>query len=167
MPREWVDAARAAVAGYRLPSKLSGRFWELSGAIMRCGECGRAVEPLDRYYRTRSGKKGVICYYRCREGNRRKETCFNNRSIRSDKAHPAVSDSICGLRPDPERLRTGLDAMIEEQRKALRSVPEREIKVWLERLAALDRKRSGYLDRAADGILEREELRAKPWHPSP
>jgi site-specific DNA recombinase len=161
VPREWVNAARTIVAGYRSPSKLSGRYWELSGAIMRCGECGRAMEPVDRYYRTRSGKKGVICYYRCREGNRRKETCSNNRSIRSDKAHPAVWDLISDLLSDPERLRTGLEAMIEEQRQALRGNPEHEIKVWLEKLAALDRKRSGYLDLAAEGILEREELRAK------
>jgi len=119
------------------------------------------MEPVDRYCRMRSGKKGVICYYRCREGNRRKETCSNNRSIRSDKAHPAVWDLISDLLSDPERLRTGLEAMIEEQRQALRGNPEHEIKVWLEKLAALDRKRSGYLDLAAEGILEREELRAK------
>jgi site-specific DNA recombinase len=161
VPREWVNAARAVVAGYRSPSKLSGRFWELSGAIMRCNVCGRAMEPVDRYYRTRSGKKGVICYYRCREGNRRKQTCSNNRSIRSDKAHPAVWDLISGLLSDPERLRRGLDAMIEEGRRALRGDPEREERAWLERLAALDRKRGGYLDLAAEGIMGRSELRAK------
>jgi hypothetical protein len=57
IPLEWVDAARTAVAGYRSPSKLGGRFWELSGALMRCGVCKRAMEPVDRYYRTRSAKK--------------------------------------------------------------------------------------------------------------
>lgn len=161
IPREWADAARTAVAGYRSPSKLGGRFWELSGALMRCGECGRAMEPVDRYYRTRSGEKGAICYYRCREANRRKETCPNNRSIRSDRAHPAVWDPISGLLSDPERLRAGLDAMIEEQRGALRGDPERETRGWLEKLAALDRKRGGYLDLAAEGIMGRDELRSK------
>src|ERR671916_658711 len=143
IPREWVDAARTAIAGYRSPSKLGGRFWELSGALMRCGECGRAMEPVDRYYKTKTGQKGVICYYRCREANRRKETCSNNKSIRSDRAHPAVWDLVSGLLSDPERLRAGLDAMIEEQRGAMRGDPEREAKAWLERLAALDRKRGG------------------------
>jgi hypothetical protein len=33
--------------------------------------------------------------------------------------------------------------------------------VWFERLAARDRKRGGYLDLAAEGILDRDELRAK------
>jgi hypothetical protein len=58
------------------------------GALMRCGVGDGAV---DRYYRTKTGKRGVVCYYRCREGNRRKETCPNNRSIRSDMAHPRSS----------------------------------------------------------------------------
>jgi site-specific DNA recombinase len=159
--REWVDAARTVVAGYRSPSKLGGRIWELSGALMRCGVCGRAMEPVDRYYRTKTGKRGVVCYYRCREGNRRKETCPNNRSIRSDRAHPAVWDLVSGLLSDPERLRAGLDAMIEDERGALRGDPEREARAWLERLAALDRKRSGYLDLAAEEIIGRDELRAK------
>jgi site-specific DNA recombinase len=161
VPREWGDAARTTVAGYRSPSKLGGRFWELSGALMRCGVCGRAMEPVDRYYRTKSGKRGVVCYYRCREGNRRKETCPNNRSIRSDRAHPAVWNLVCGLLSDPERLRVGLDAMIEDERGALRGDPEREVKAWLERLAVLDQKRDGYLDLAAEGIMGRDELRAK------
>jgi predicted nuclease with TOPRIM domain len=51
--------------------------------------------------------------------------------------------------------------MIDEQRGALRGDPEREAKVWFERLAALDRKRGGYLDLAAEGIMDRDELRAK------
>src|SRR5215211_437140 len=161
IPLEWVDAARTAVAGHHSPSKLGGRFWELSGALMRCGVCKRAMEPVDLYYRTRSGKKGVICYYRCREANRRKETCPNNKSIRSDKAHPEIWNLVSGLLSDPERLRAGLDAMIDEQRGALRGDREREAKVWFERLAALDRKRGGYLDLAAEGIMDRDELRAK------
>jgi site-specific DNA recombinase len=159
--RELVDAARAVVAEYRSPSKLSGRFWELSGALMRCGECGRAMEPVDRYYKTKSGQKGVICYYRCREGNRRKDTCSNRKSIRSDYAHAAVWDLISGLLTDPDRLREGLDAMIEEQRRSLRGDPDREAKTWLEKLAALDCKRSGYLDLAAEGIMDLDELRSK------
>ena len=51
--------------------------------------------------------------------------------------------------------------MIEEQRGTLRGDPEREAKAWLERLAALGRKRGGYLDLAAEGIMDRVELRAK------
>ena len=161
IPRGWVDAARDAVAGYRAPSKLGGRFWELSGALMRCGECGRAMEPVDRYYRTSSGEKGAICYYRCREANRRKETCANNRSVRSDLAHPAVWCLVSDLLSDPERVRRGLERMLEEERGGPREDPEREKGRWLEKIAACERRRSGYLDLAADGLMGRDELRAK------
>lgn len=162
VPTEWVEAARAAIAEYRSSSKLGGRSWELSGALLRCGECGRAMEPVDRHYKTKAGRKGVICYYRCREGNRRRQICSNTKSIRSDKAHPAVWDLVSGLLSDPQRLREGLETVIEEQRRALRgSDPEREEKAWLEKLASLDRKRGGYLDLAAEGIMGRDELRAK------
>ena len=161
MPREWVEAARTVVTGYRSPSRVDGRFWELSGALMRCGECGRAMEAMVKTARRKSGGKYIFCYYRCREGNRRRETCSNSRCIRSDKAHTAVWGLVSGLLSDPERLRTGLDALIEEERGALRGDPERDARAWVERLAALDRRRSGYLDLAAEGIMDRGELRAK------
>ena len=102
---------------------------------MRCGECGRAMEPVDRYYKTKTGEKGAICYYRCREGNRRKETCSNKKSVRSDRTHAAVWELVSGLLTDPAHLRAGLDAMIEEQRRSSRGDPTREAKAWLENVA--------------------------------
>jgi hypothetical protein len=128
---------------------------------MRCGECGRALEPVDRYDKTKTGEKGVICYYLCREGGRRKETCSNKKSVRSDRAHAAVWELVSGLLTDPACLRAGLDAMIEEQRRSSRGDPAREAKAWLEKLTALDRKRSGYLDLAAERLMSRDELRSK------
>jgi site-specific DNA recombinase len=161
IPLEWVEAARAMLAGCRSPSSVDGRFWELSGALMRCGECGRAMEAMVKTARKKSGGRYVFCYYRCREGNRKRETCSNNRCIRSDRAHAAVWDLISGLLSEPERLRVGLEAMIEEERKGVRGDPERESKAWLQKLAEVDRKRDGYLELAAEGFLDRDELRAK------
>ena len=161
IPLEWVEAARAMLAGCRSPSKVDGRFWELSGALMRCGECGRAMEAMVKTARKKSGGKYVFCYYRCREGNRRRETCSNNRCIRSDRAHAAVWGLVSELLTEPERLREGLEAMIEEERKGVRGDPERESKSWLQRLAEVDRKRDGYLELAAEGFLDRDELRGK------
>ena len=159
-PREWVDAARTVVAGYRSPSKLGGRFWELSGALMRCGECGRAMEPVDRYYKTKTGQKGVICYYRCREGNRRKDTCPDRKSVRSDYRTPPCGGSYRGCSPTPYVSR-GHRRHDRGAARLLTRRPEREARAWLERLAALDCKRSGYLDLAAEGIMCRDELRSK------
>jgi len=51
--------------------------------------------------------------------------------------------------------------MIEEERKGVRGDPEREADAWLQRLTEVDRKRDGYLELAAEGFLDRDELRAK------
>ncbi len=161
IPRGWVDASRDVVSVYRASSRVDGRFWELSGAIMRCGECGRAMEAMVKTYRKKSGEKSIICYYRCREGNRRRETCSNNICVRADRAHPAVWDFVSGLLLDPGRLREGLERMIEEERALGRGDPERESKAWLDKLAETDRRREGYLDLAADGLMGKNELRAK------
>jgi site-specific DNA recombinase len=101
IPLEWIEAARAMLAQCRSPSKVDGRFWELSGALMRCGECGRAMEAMIKTARKKSGGKYVFCYYRCREGNRRRETCSNNRCIRSDHAHAAMWELVSGSCPNP------------------------------------------------------------------
>ena len=162
IPRELAEAARDTVANNRSPSKLGGRFWELSGAILRCGECGRAMEGVDRYYKTKTGKKGVICYYRCREGNRRKDTCTNSKSVRSDRAHSAVWELVCGLLTDPEQLRADLDAMIEqEKRSGRRGDPAKEAQLRAEKLADIECKREGYWDLAASGDMPKDIMRAR------
>jgi hypothetical protein len=68
---------------------------------------------------------------------------------------------VSELLTEPERLREGLEAMIEEERKGVRGDPERESKSWLQRLAEVDRKRDSYLELAAEGFLDRDELRGK------
>ena len=161
IPLEWIDAARTMLSQCCSPSRVDGRFWELSGALMRCGECGRAMEAMVKTARKKSGGRYVFCYYRCREGNRKRETCSNNKCIRSDRAHAAVWGLVSGLLSEPERLREGLEAMIEEERKGMRDDPERESKAWFQKLAEVDRKRSGYLELAAEGFLGRDELRTK------
>ena len=43
IPRELVDAARAVVESNRKPARAGRRFWELTGGIPFCGECGRTM----------------------------------------------------------------------------------------------------------------------------
>ena len=51
--------------------------------------------------------------------------------------------------------------MIEEEQNASRGEPEIELRSWLEKHAEADRKRDGYLDLAAEGLMSREELPTK------
>src|SRR5918994_826505 len=62
---------------------------------------------------------------------------------------------------DPGRLRAGLDEMMERERGANRGDPDRETKVWFERLAEADRMRAGYQELAAKGLMTIEELGMK------
>ena len=43
IPREIVEAARHIVANNKLCSSNGDRFWELSGGVLRCSECGRRM----------------------------------------------------------------------------------------------------------------------------
>ena len=72
-----------------------------------------------------------------------------------------VWEDAYGRITNPGQLREDLELLIEQKRTAVRGDPDREASVWLTKLADLDRKRSGYLDLAADGVMTREELRAK------
>ena len=63
---------------------------------------------------------------------------------------------------DPKQLRDDLESLIEQERQSsVRGDPEREVRTWLEKLSEIDRKRSRYIDLAADGIMSRDELKAK------
>ncbi len=68
---------------------------------------------------------------------------------------------VSNLLKNPDRVREGLEEMIEEMRGTLRSDPGREAKAWAEKLAEVDRKRSAYQDQQAEGLITLDELRSK------
>lgn len=68
---------------------------------------------------------------------------------------------MCSILTDPEQLRDDLERLIEQERQCVRGDPEREVRTWLEKLSEIDRKRTRYIDLAADGIMSRDELKAK------
>ena len=86
------------------------------------------------------------------------ESCDHRRSHRAVDVEGAVWGLVSSLLIDPDRLRAGLDAMIEAERAAGRGDPEAEAAVWLGRLAALGRKRARFQDMAAEGHMTFEEL---------
>ena len=155
------EAARRTVLGYRAPSKAAGRFWELSGSIMRCAECGRAMNPQKTGYTRKSGDKGYVFYYRCPRAYGYDGECSHRKHHRADRLEPAVWGLVSDLLKEPERIRAGLEQLIEEERRGTRGDPLREQKAWLEKLAEADRRRARFQDMAADGLIAFDELRAK------
>jgi site-specific DNA recombinase len=161
IPREVIEAARAAIEGNRRPARAGRRFWELTGGIARCGECGWTMCATH----STSTKKGCIYaydYYRCSNRDRYGlEACANSHKPRADKLEPEVWSFVSNLLKTPDLLRAGLERLIEEERSATRGEPNREAEVWAKKLAEVDRKRSAYQDQQAEGLITLDELRSK------
>jgi hypothetical protein len=159
IPRQVADAARDAIKDNRRPSNAGRRFWEVSGGILRCGVCGH--KAATHSVRANSGTHFHF-YYHCRNhrvnGN---GACTHKRSHRGVDLEERVWRLVSGLLKDPERLRAGLDEMVEAERAGMRGDPEAEATAWLARLSALDAKRSRYQDMAAESHITFDELGTK------
>jgi site-specific DNA recombinase len=159
IPREVADAAREAIKDNRRRSNAGRRFWELSGGILRCGECGHTTAT--RNIKAHTGTFYYYYYY-CRNHHRNgNAVCANRKSFRAVDLEEHVWQLVAGLLKDPDRLRVGLDEMIEAERAGMRGDPEAEAIAWLDRLAELDAKRSRFQDMAAEDHITLEELGAK------
>jgi site-specific DNA recombinase len=133
IPRRVADAARDAIKDNPQCSLAGNKFWELSGGVLFCGECGRRM-TVHRHRKT-PPKSGFYNYYRCPTRQfKGKQICPNQKLLNANKAEEEVWEFVSSLMQDPKHLRVGLDAMIEEQRKAARDNPEQEVRMWLHKL---------------------------------
>jgi site-specific DNA recombinase len=159
IPLEVVDAAREALAHNRAPSKAGGRFWELSGKLLYCGGCG-SIMSASRHRKRTNG--GYYNYYRCNKRHYQgTEVCPDARMLRAADLEARVWEEVSGVLKEPMQLRAGLEAMIEAKKRAIRGDPEKQIKHWHTVLVKLERKRDGYLDQHAEGIITMAELKDK------
>jgi site-specific DNA recombinase len=154
-----VDEAREAMRSHARNYKRSSRAWELAGGVLFCAVCGRRMSFAN--VKRKNGKR--TAYYRC-QGHRKnghKEGCPNARHYRGVETEERVWRFVHGLLTDPERLRAGLDAMIEEKRQAMRGDRDEAANIWLDKIADVDRQRARAQDLAVEGLLSPDELRAK------
>jgi site-specific DNA recombinase len=159
IPREWVDLAREAIKDNVKFSQNDNRPWELSGGIARCAECGWAM----RAHTVGSGNSDrVNHYYRCSRMNVEyaQKTCPNGKSHRADRLEPMVWNYVSGAMKNPEELRADLDRMVELERRDTRGDPDKEAKLWTEKLAEVDRKRARYQEAFAADAVTLPELKA-------
>ena len=87
--------------------------------------------------------------------------CSNYPHYRAEELEEEVWQEVRGLLRDPERLRAGMDTVIEMHRSAQRVSPAVEEKAWLDKLADVDRKRARYQEMAAEELITFDELREK------
>jgi hypothetical protein len=72
-----------------------------------------------------------------------------------------VWDYVSGVMKDPTTLRDDLDRTIELRRGETRGDPDKERKLWAEKLAEVEGKRARYQEMAAENLVTFEELRAR------
>ena len=154
-----VNAARESIRYNEQPSKTGRRFWEIPGGAVRCGACGT------RMYKYAAMAKGhVYAYYRCSRLVRNgKDACSPDRrrtTHHAEKLEHKVWDLVSGLLKDPEQLQIDLEKMIEMEREGIHGDPQREAKVWLEKLSEIEQMRRSYQEQAAKGYMTLEELGA-------
>jgi hypothetical protein len=157
--REVVGAARAYIEDNQRPSNAGRRFWELSGGMVRCSECGCVMEISS----ARGGNKDrSYFYYRCgARYNRGRQACANNKHHRAERLEGRVWELVSDYLKNPERIRMDLERMIDEERSALRGDPTREAREWGRKMAEADHKISRFQDMAAEGLITFEQLRTK------
>jgi site-specific DNA recombinase len=161
IPRELVDAARAAVESNSKPARAGRRFWELTGGIAYCGECGRTM-CANHSSKTKKGRHYTYDYYCCSQRNRYgTDACANSYRPRACELEGSVWDLVSGLLKDPERLRVGLEKLIEEEGRSVRGNPYKEVEMWAKKLSEVDQMRSAYQDQQAEGLITLDELRTK------
>jgi hypothetical protein len=80
---------------------------------------------------------------------------------RAAELEETIWREVYSLISDPDRLKRQHERALERKRKEMRGDPDREARVLVERLEKLERRRSGYLELAADGDISRAELRDK------
>src|SRR5215204_6700104 len=119
---------RRGTGGYQgQPRPVEDRA-ALLGALRR-NPTLRRVRP---HYSVRANSKTHYHhYYYCRNHHKHGDAeCTHRKNHRASDFEGRVWDLISGLLKDPERLRAGLDEMIEAERAGMRGDPEAEALAW-------------------------------------
>ena len=158
IPLEVVETAKQSLKdNARKPSKAAKRFWELSGGILRCGECGHTMRP-NSAHKKKSG--GRFHYYTCRSryGTGPSRDCGNRKYLRAEQIEEQVWGFVRRLLRDPERIRAGPDRLIEDERADAGRDPERDAEFWSKKITEVEIERRGYQRLTARGHMTDEEL---------
>ena len=160
VPAEEVDRARDALRHNEKCSSAGRRFWELSGGIFRCAECGRALVAVTSL-KSPKGRRRRMFYYMCATRRQRgKHACSFSKSMNAQRAETIVWDAVSILLTDPKSLKSDLEAMIEQE-KETRGDPERAEKALAASPVEAERKREKYQEMYAADAMTLEELRSR------
>ncbi len=157
LPRELVDQARSMMAVNKgSERKRLAREWELRG-LMRCS-CGVSMVT----HHTNPAPERIYHYYSCRSRRelRNMGPC-RQRSIQAKEVEPLVWEFVSNLLKDPERIRVGMNALIDRESEAGCRDSGEQAAAWTKKLEECDRLRAAYQDQQAAGLMTLEELASK------
>jgi site-specific DNA recombinase len=155
MPAAVVEAARQRIEENRTQErKYLAREWEFRG-LLRC-PCGAGM----RTQTTNPHNKGHYFYYSCSRRRKLRKMCdCRQPSIRAGAVEPVVWEFVRGMLLDPVRIKAGMEKMIAAEREVSKWAPDKDARMWSEKLADAGRKRSRYQEMAAEGLITFGELR--------
>jgi hypothetical protein len=153
IPKEWVFAAREAIKDNEWVSSAGDKVWELTGGVIRCADCGRAMSV--NYIRAKG--RG---YYRCtgRYNGGIENRCSRGHTVRAEEADTRVWKFVSEILADPHRLTQGLKRMLENERQP--SAGE-DGASWLKRIVEIDLKQERLLDLHLGGDITTQQFRVK------
>jgi hypothetical protein len=156
-----VEAARAAIKDNVRPSKMGDKVWELTGGIMRCGTCGKAM--VARSNRARPGgpqRHYYVCTtYRPQD---KEGMCGHRRYHRAEKVEKKAAEMIAEFTGDLDRITAFAMERLEAERQRLFSLdPETETNALSAQLAKLATKLERNKEMYAEGELEMDELKER------
>jgi site-specific DNA recombinase len=158
LPRSVVEAARRNVRSRaRKPSGAARRFWELSGGIARCAECGSVLSPHTVI--SGDGKRRKHDYYSCRARyNNTAKVCANRHSNRAAELEALAWERVKEIVSDEDTIRDEFDSYAAHFRRTGSDESRARLMAQLEKL---DTRRSAYQDQQTEGLINMEELRSK------
>ncbi len=154
LPRDLVEQAQALIAARRAPERKNfTRGWELRG-LLRC-RCGRSMCT----HTTNNGKY-TYYYYRCGKGSYVREAC-RQKMTRAETVEAAVWEFVSSLLRDPERVRAGMEALIDQELSTSGRNPNAEAHRWAEKLQECHRLRRAYQEQQVARLMSLDELRER------
>jgi site-specific DNA recombinase len=158
LPRGLVEGARATLAANKgSERKYLAREWELRGSV-RCS-CGGRMGTQTTKPR---GGETTYHYYACNRRRQLRKMCeCTQRSLSATEVEGRVWRFVSGLLKDPEKVRIGMNRLIEQELSERGGDPQREAEAWTEKITECDRSRSAYQDQQAAGLMTLDELGCK------
>ena len=158
IPREVVMAARAQIKDNRSPSRAGHRFWTLSGGILRCAMCGRAMQAFT--VPKRDGRGGPYYYYRCRGKYEDVDRCTMRKNLPAEATERKVLNAVLDVVKDRDELIRKANEDFEDRRRSLMRSGGADGAYWQRKLLDLDAQRMEYVRQAARGRLSDDHLDA-------